>query len=143
MKLRKKTIGYIALCALCFLMGCKGNSGETPVPDHGGTGPETGEVIQEELSMKILTPTETNVKIIGRADLLKNSLWLVHSGSGAEFTFTGTKAVITLQADSAMMNGANEQARVAIFVNDNCVVDDMMNKMQKTYTVFESESEQT
>lgn len=93
--------------------------------------------------MKVLTPTETNVKIIGRADFLKDTLWLVHSGSGAEFSFTGTKAVITLQADSAMTSGKNNQARVAIFVNDVCVVDDMMNKMQETYTVFESETDET
>jgi len=92
--------------------------------------------------MKVLTPTETNVKIIGRADFLEDTLWMVHSGSGAEFTFTGTKAVITLQADSAMMNGTNDRARVAIFVNGTCVVDDMINKMTETYTVFESETEE-
>jgi len=97
---------------------------------------------QEEISMKVLTPNEESVKVIGRAMFFNDTLWLVHSGSGAEFTFTGTKAVITLQADSAIMNGANEQARVAIFVNGVCVVDDMINKMLETYTVFESETEE-
>jgi len=92
--------------------------------------------------MKVLTPNEESVKVIGRAMFFNDTLWLVHSGSGAEFTFTGTKAVITLQADSAIMNGANEQARVAIFVNGVCVVDDMINKMLETYTVFESETEE-
>ena len=97
--------------------------------------------MQEELSMKILTPTETNVKLIGRADFYKDTLWMVHSGSGAAFTFTGTKAVVTLQADSAVMNGTSDQARVAIFVNGECVVDDLINRMTKTYTIFESEEE--
>lgn len=101
----------------------------------------TPTIVQEELSEKVITPNEGNIKVLGRADFLKNTLWMVHSGSGAEFTFTGTKAVVTLQADSAMMSGANNQARVAIFVNGECVVDDMINKMQKTYTVFESEEE--
>lgn len=95
--------------------------------------------IQEELSVKTVVWNENNVKVLGRADFLNDTLWMVHSGSGAEFTFTGTRAVITLQADSAMMSGANNQARVAVFVNGECVVDDMINKVQETYTVFESE----
>lgn len=81
------------------------------------------------------------MKFLGRTKLLDDTLWLVHSGSGAEFTFTGTKATVTIKADSAIMNGLGEQARVAIYVNGECVVDDMIKKLEQTYTVFESEAE--
>ena len=139
--MKKKAIWGLALAAVLVCLAACGHPKEYPENAGNDTENDVENNVQEELSMKVLTPEENNVKVLGRADFLKGALRLVHSGSGAEFTFTGTKAVITLQADSAIMNGANEQARVAIFVNDELVVDDMINKMQKTYTVFESETD--
>ena len=69
---------------------------------------------------------------------VKDSLWLVHSGTGCEFTFTGTKASVKIKPDSSFMN-RNNQARFAIYVNGERVVDDMVDKMELVYTVFESE----
>ena len=137
--MKKKAIWGLTLGVLLVCLTACGQPKNSPENVEN----DKENIVQEELTMKVLTPEENNVKVLGRADLLKNTLWLVHSGSGAEFTFTGTKAVITLQGDSAIMTGANNQARVAIFVNGTCVVDDMINKMQKTYTVFESETEET
>lgn len=97
---------------------------------------------EEKLSLKTIVPTESNVRMIGRNMILNDTLWLVHSGSGAEFTFLGTSAAITLQADSTILGSRDSQARFAIYVNGELVVDDMMNQMTKTYTVFESETEE-
>lgn len=97
---------------------------------------------EEVLSLKTVTPTESNLRTIGRTAWLNDTLWMVHSGSGAEFTFQGTTASITLQGDSTVLGNGENQAHFAIYVNDELVVDDMMNKLEKTYSIFESETEE-
>lgn len=96
----------------------------------------------EELTMKTFQPSDQYIKTIGRIAYVDDTLWMALSGSGAEFTFTGTKASITLQGDTSIMGDRNSQARVAIFVNDTCVIDDMIDSMTETYQVFESEEAQ-
>lgn len=88
-------------------------------------------------SYKTYKPLEDNVKLLGRTHYIQDSLWLVLSGSGVEFTFTGTKATITLQADSSYKSGSDSQARVAILVNGKCVVDDMLDEEEKSYKIID------
>lgn len=90
-------------------------------------------------SEKAFVPTEEFVRTIGRTQLAKDSLWLVHSGTGCEFSFTGTSATIKIKPDSSFMTKTN-QARIAIYVNGERVIDDMVDKMEEVYTVFESET---
>ncbi len=90
-------------------------------------------------SEKSFLPTEEYVRTIGRTQMAKDSLWLVHSGTGMEFTFTGTSVTIKIKPDSSFLTITN-QARVAIYVNGERVVDDMVDKMEKVYTVFESDT---
>lgn len=90
-------------------------------------------------SAKTFLPTEDFVRSIGRTMTAKDALWLVHSGTGMEFTFTGTNATIKIKPDSSFMTRSN-QARVAIYVNGERIVDDMVDKMEKVYTVFESDT---
>lgn len=97
---------------------------------------------EEELSLKTIIPTKSDVRAIGRTAWLNDTLWMVHSGSGAEFTFQGTTASITLQGDSTVLGNGENQAHFAIYVNEELVVDDMMNKLEKTYHIFESETEE-
>lgn len=92
------------------------------------------------LSAKTFVPTEDFVKVLGRAKEQNNTLWLVHSGTGAEFSFVGTAATITLQADNTHSFHKDTQARIAIYVNGERVVDDMVDEYEKSYTVFESET---
>lgn len=90
-------------------------------------------------SAKTFAPTAEYVRFLGRAMEADNTLWMVHSGTGMEFTFTGTSATIKVKPDSSFMTRSN-QARIAIYVNGQRVVDDMVDKMEKVYTVFESET---
>lgn len=90
-------------------------------------------------SEKSFVPTEGYVRTIGRTLLAKDSLWLVHSGTGCEFTFTGTSATIKITPDSSFMTKTN-QARIVIYVNGERVIDDMVDKMEEVYNVFESET---
>lgn len=88
-------------------------------------------------------PTSENVKTLGRTMLTDDDmLWLAFSGSGAEFTFSGTKAEVVIAGDDNAEKPDNEdnQARIAIYVNGERVVDDMIDHAEETYTVFESET---
>ena len=87
-----------------------------------------------ELSTYEYAPTAEHVRLLGRAKEVDNTIWMAHSGTGAEFKFRGTKATITLCADSAVNNGEDNQARVAIYVNGKRVVDDMLDAEKKTYS---------
>ena len=89
----------------------------------------------------IYSPSYDYVKPLGRTAIADDgSLWLVHSGTGAEFTFNGTKASITMEGDSnASPSAEGNLARIAIYVNGERVVDDTIDAAEKTYTVFESQ----
>lgn len=90
---------------------------------------------------QVYKATEEHVKIIGRTYFYNDTLWLALSGGGVEFSFYGTKAEITLKGDAIASTG-NNLARVGISVNGKRVIDDLVDKPLKTYTVFESDSEQ-
>lgn len=90
---------------------------------------------------QVFKATEKHVKIIGRTYDYNGVLWLALSGSGVEFSFCGKKAEIKLKGDAIALSG-NNQARIGIYVNGQRVIDDMVNELVKTYTVFESNTEQ-
>jgi len=84
---------------------------------------------------------DKSVKTIGRTYLYNDTLWAAFSGAGAEFVFTGKKLEITVTGDFASTAGNDENyARIAIYVDNEQVVDDMLNEKEKTYKVLESES---
>ena len=95
-----------------------------------------------KLEEKTILPSYENVKVLGRAVVKDDMLWMVHSASGAEFTFTGTKASLVLVGDTTILGSAENQVRYAIYVNGECVEDAMMDTAEKTVTVFESETEE-
>lgn len=98
---------------------------------------------KENPTVNTYTPNYDNVKPLGRTYLNDDdTLWLAFSGSGAEFTFNGKKAVVTIAGDDNAEKANNEdnQARIAIYVNGERVIDDMVDKAEETYTVFESDT---
>lgn len=148
MRNKKIFFNCIAMLLAVGLCACGQNSGTIGSSDGPTTifvasgSQESTEQIDNTLSVKTYMPDEEYVKVLGRADFTENTLWMVHSGSGAEFTFTGTEATVTMQCDSTIMGSRDNQARIAIFVNGECVVDEMIDKMDETFTVFESETPQ-
>lgn len=136
----------LCLCACGRNSGAiGGDDGPTSIFVTDGTQGSNGQMdntqvaeMDNTLSLKTYAPAEGLIKVLGRAAFLDNTLWMVHSGSGAEFTFVGTKATITMQCDSTIMGSRDNQARIAIYVNDECVVDEMIDKMDESFTVFES-----
>ncbi|NQX45477.1 GDSL family lipase [Paenibacillus tritici] len=91
--------------------------------------------------MQVYQPTENHVKIIGRTHWVKDVLWLALSGGGVEFSLRGRTARVTLQGDDVALTG-NNLARIGISVNGMRVIDDQVDQPLKTYTIFESDTDQ-
>lgn len=90
---------------------------------------------------KAIVLNDKSVKTIGRTYLYNDTLWAAFSGAGAEFIFTGKKLEITVTGDFASTAGNDENyARIAIYVDNERVVDDMLDGKEKTYKVLESKS---
>lgn len=90
---------------------------------------------------KIYKATEDNVKQLGRTYYDTDRLYCALSGTGIEFSFTGTKCSITVSGDNNSDDGKDENhARVGIYVNGERVIDDMVDKKEEVYDVFESET---
>ncbi|WP_343060005.1 hypothetical protein [Saccharibacillus deserti] len=78
---------------------------------------------------------------MGRTHAHNGALWLALSGSGAAFAFYGKKAEVTLKGDSTAQ-GTGNFARFGIDVNGVRVIDDRMDQSRKTYTVFDSRTDE-
>ena len=82
-------------------------------------------------------PTYDNITPLGRTRMAGSTLWLAHSGSGAAFTFFGTRAQITLLGDdtASLPDQGESYARIAVFVNGRRVADNLMDAPKKEITV--------
>jgi len=139
--MKKNVLILLTAIWMVSIIACGGksenqNQGNAPEPVATESPTPTPEPVLGEQSF---LPTEEYVRTIGRTLNVNDSLWLVHSGTGCEFSLTGTKVTVKFKPDSSFMN-RNNQARVAIYVNGERVVDDMVDKMEKVYPVFESEA---
>lgn len=108
----------------------------TACSESSGRGTDTDIGSSEENDMNKIVMNEKNVKLVGRTYLAENdTLWCALSGSGAEFEFTGKKLDIMIEGDSVSTSGnADNYCRLAIYVNGERVVDDMLNEAVKLYT---------
>ena len=85
--------------------------------------------------------TTDNIKTLGRTLYHNNRRWLSFSASGIEFEFTGRKCEVTLVGDSMANTNSGEghQARYAIYVDDQLIVDDLLKEKEKTICIYEGE----
>lgn len=141
----KKTISMLLASALAVLSlaSCSGeNNAEGGATDSNNNSSENTAAPDPSVEASY-KPTEDNVKPLGRTLYVDETLYCALSGTGIEFTFTGTKCSITVQGDSSSggSSNADNQARVAVYVNGERVVDDMVDNAEEVYDVFESETE--
>lgn len=129
-------------CVLPLLCGCGSGSAEKNVTTAEET--ETS-IVTEVNGMRKIIADSSNVKQLGRTQLIDETLWLAFSGTGADFDYTGKKLDITLKGDgsSLLPKGGENCARVAIYVDGERVIDDMIDKPEEVYTVFESDESKT
>lgn len=90
------------------------------------------------------TANVNTVKLLGRTYYSDEKLYLALSGTGAEFTFNGTKCSVTVEGDpdSNSPSSKDDLARIGIYVNGERVIDDMVDNLQKVYDVFECDTPQ-
>lgn len=84
----------------------------------------------------VYSASAENVKPLGRTLFDEGLLWCAFSGTGAEFTCTGSECTVTIRGDRVSESESNEgnYARVAIYVDGERVVDDMITQPEKSYT---------
>lgn len=146
--MNKKMIS--ALCASAMLIGmlsgCANNKTEenmsSSTTSQAATSVAESSTVKEEGTTAVLTAD--TAKLVGRTYLNDDVLWAAFSGAGAEFIYTGKKLDITIVGDGASTAGnADNYARVAVYVDGERVIDDMLDEKEKTYTAFESNSEKS
>lgn len=146
--MNKKMIS--ALCASAMLIGmlsgCANNKTEesmsSSTTSQAVTSVAESSTVKEEGTTAVLTAD--TAKLVGRTYLNDDVLWAAFSGAGAEFIYTGKKLDITIVGDAASTAGnADNYARVAVYVDGERVIDDMLDEKEKTYTAFESDSEKS
>lgn len=85
--------------------------------------------------MNTIGITSKTVKLLGRSLYQDGVLWLASSGSGIEFTFEGTDLSVTILGDDNAVDGT-EQARIAVYVDHDRILDDMVATPSKTYRLL-------
>ena len=113
-----------ALLAALVLTAC--------AADNGGMG------------VKSIDLKEKNFKELGRTYYDDDLIYCARSGSGVEFTFVGAECSVTVKGDVTATDSSrvNDRARIAVYVNGERVVDDMIDNAEETYEVFKSDTEQ-
>ena len=81
-----------------------------------------------------------NVRLIGRVMPLEDTLWMALSGTGVEFSVTGTFARITFLTDDTWCGEPENRSRVAVYVDEERVVDTLLDKPE-TVIAFAEENE--
>lgn len=86
---------------------------------------------------------DTNVKFLGRTYFNKDILWMGFTDSGVEFEVNAKRLDVTFAGDSGsnIRKDNGSAARVAVFVNGERMLDEMLLGKEKTFTVFDQEEE--
>ncbi len=146
----KKRIAAIMLAAV-MLTACDNSVQQSNnAPVNMGTSTETADgassTTEESYDMNKETfykATEDNVKLLGRTyfDGETGKLYCALSGTGVEFTFTGTRCSITVAGDNNSLSAAmaDNHARIGIYVDGERVIDDMVDSKEEVYEVFQSD----
>lgn len=92
--------------------------------------------------MQSINPTTNSVKYLGRTLLQNNILWLALSGSGIEFSFEGQYLEICVQGDDHTA-ASTDHARIAVYIDDERVLDAMIRSSQQRYTIIDEPAPRT
>ena len=135
--MRKRMLASVLLLCLMVITGCteqKSASQEVPLTPLAvtvipkDTTPEVTVTPFEPITdTYVFSPTQENVKPIGRTVVIDGVRWCAYSGSGVEFFFAGRSCSVTLVGDD--IDAASERnVRVGIFVDGERVREVMMNE---------------
>lgn len=89
--------------------------------------------------MQSIRPTDKTVKYLGRTHTQDDILWLALSAGGIEFHYEGKYLEVCLQGDDYTAASA-DHARIAIYINEQRVLDEIIRSAQPRYTVINEKS---
>jgi len=96
----------------------------TEIPTEIPTNQEPQPAQPNEPITNSFKPTKENVKIIGRAKYIDDSLWVCNVDSGIEFKINGKSATIVVSTDSIYGSlGADTPARLLVYGDGKVVLD--------------------
>ena len=84
--------------------------------------------------------SEENVRLIGRYVIKDGTLWLVQSGSAAEFTVIGKTAELIIKGDSSIHSPFYHRPRFAVYVNEKLIIDKTTDKPEEVIGLFAGEN---
>ncbi len=87
---------------------------------------------------KDFTPTENNVRLLGRTITSNKIAVLAHSATGVEFNVSAKKLSVTLMKDSW-----HRDVRFVAFLNDERIFDEILKEDSKEYVLFDSNEVKT
>ena len=118
----KKQIALIAVCGLlCFssigvLTSCSND--KNTLESTNITSTKTTEAMLQSISV-----TSDNAKLQSRTVIKDDVLWLVQSGSSAEFNISGRNASLTLAGSSGIKSDEAHRPRYAVYIDDKLICD--------------------
>lgn len=99
---------------------------------------QTGSLTTEaEVTMQSIPITSDNAKLQSRTVTKDGVLWLVQSGSAAEFTVSGKNASLTLAGSSGINTDEAHRPRYAVYADDKLICDAVMDKQEETISLCE------
>ncbi len=84
------------------------------------------------------TPTENNVRLLGRTITSNKTAVMAHAATGLEFNVSAKKLSVTLIKDSW-----HRDARIVAFLNDERIFDEILREDSKDYVLFDSNEVKT
>lgn len=88
---------------------------------------------------------DDNFKELGRTYYSDGMIYCALSGTGVEFEFSGTECSVTVKGDpnSLDQSQSDNHARIAVYVDGERVIDDMVDEAEHTYEIINSDSEKS
>ena len=145
--MKKHTAMTAVGCALCIaavgaFTGCSDNNSSEPdeaVTTDTAVTDETEQTetsTQGEVIVQNIPITADNTKLQSRTVMKDDVLWLVQSGSAAEFTVSGRNASLTIAGSSGINNF---DPRYAVYVDDKMICDEIMTDKDATVSLWKDE----
>ena len=145
--MKKHTAMTAVGCALCIaavgaFTGCSDNNSSEPdkaVTTDTAVTDETEQTetsTQGEVIVQNIPITADNTKLQSRTVMKDDVLWLVQSGSAAEFTVSGRNAAVTIAGSSGINNF---DPRYAVYVDDKMICDEIMTDKDVTVSLWKDE----
>ncbi len=140
MKKTKRAFAALVMTVAMLAAGCAGSTTSQQTTSSADSSGTTTPTTESETPMTYaFRPDETNVKLIGRTASKDGILWLALSASGIEFTYNGTGFNMDVIGDNMISQGKDKQARFAVYVDGERVLDTQVTEANRNYELTTSD----